>query len=159
MQIIDGIASRPKRVRGAEYMERQRRHKAAVHARRRAMAMEALGGRCAHPGCVKTDRLHIDHIDPAAKAFAISSHAPTDEAFLRELEKCQLLCAEHHREKTGAERAGERHPLAKLTVGQVRQIRHRLAAGERGRALAREFGVGPMTISRIKTGKRWRSVA
>lgn len=51
--------------------------------------------------------------------------------------------------------AGEGHGMAKLTSQQVDDIRRRLDAGETGRALAAEFGVGEAQISRIKTGKRW----
>jgi hypothetical protein len=103
--------------------------------------------------------LEIDHIDPKKKAFSISSQAPNEKAFREELEKCQLLCKPHHREKTSREWSGARHPLAKLTSIQVAEIRAALKAGESGRYLARRFGVHPMQISRIKHRTRWANEA
>lgn len=47
-------------------------------------------------------------------------------------------------------------PNARITRGIADEIRRRLAAGETGRALAREFGLHPATVSEIKTGKLWR---
>lgn len=43
----------------------------------------------------------------------------------------------------------------KLTAAQALEIRERLARGERGVDLAREFGVTPSSISAIKTGRRF----
>ncbi len=48
---------------------------------------------------------------------------------------------------------------AKLTRGQVREIRQRLAEGEFQVHLAREYGVHQQTISFIKRGLTWRNVA
>ena len=50
---------------------------------------------------------------------------------------------------------GERAPSVKLTEVDVLVILDRIRKGEKQAALAREYGVGPMEISRIKTGKRW----
>jgi DNA-binding transcriptional regulator YiaG len=44
----------------------------------------------------------------------------------------------------------------KLTAAQVAEIRDRLGRGERGRDLARTFGVSDATVSEIKHGKYWR---
>lgn len=49
----------------------------------------------------------------------------------------------------------ENHPSAKLTKAQVSEIRMRLANGEQGLKLAREYGVSRTAISSIKTGKLW----
>lgn len=46
-------------------------------------------------------------------------------------------------------------PWRKLTADQALDIRNRLAAGEKGRDLAREFGVGESCISAIKTGRTY----
>lgn len=43
----------------------------------------------------------------------------------------------------------------KLTAADVTAIRSRLHAGEKGSALAKEFGVDPSTISLIKNNKRF----
>lgn len=46
-------------------------------------------------------------------------------------------------------RAGELHPLSKLTNSQREAIVRRRGAGERGIDLAREFAVSPPTITRL----------
>jgi hypothetical protein len=51
-------------------------------------------------------------------------------------------------------RAGERHPMAKLTPEQVAEIR---ASSESGAALGRRFNVTRTTVSYIRTGKNWRA--
>ena len=59
--------------------------------------------------------------------------------------------------RNGRQRAGERHPLAKLSDEQVHRVRLGLARGERGIDLARAYGVHRSTISRIKHGVRRRA--
>ena len=49
---------------------------------------------------------------------------------------------------------GERHPSAKITDEQVREIRRRRAGGELQRVLAAEFGVSRKLISQIALGKK-----
>lgn len=44
-------------------------------------------------------------------------------------------------------------PWRALTTDQVRDIRQRLQAGERGSSLAKEYGVSEGSISAIKTGR------
>jgi DNA invertase Pin-like site-specific DNA recombinase len=53
---------------------------------------------------------------------------------------------------------GSRHPRAKLTEEQAARIWDRLRQGEGTRALAREYGVSPGVIHRIKTGAAWKHV-
>lgn len=53
---------------------------------------------------------------------------------------------------------GSRHWRAKLTEQDAAAIRRRRAAGEKGRDLAREFGVSPTTISEIVHHKLWTHV-
>ena len=55
-------------------------------------------------------------------------------------------------------RRGERNGRAKLTVGKVREIRKRAAAGERKVDLAREFSFTPEGIHSIVSMKTWRHV-
>jgi len=43
----------------------------------------------------------------------------------------------------------------KLTSEQVLKMHRRLVSGEKGAALAREFGLDPTTVSAIKLGKSW----
>jgi hypothetical protein len=46
---------------------------------------------------------------------------------------------------------------AKLNWGQVREIKTALKCGAKGAELAAKYGVSKMTISMIKTGRRWKS--
>lgn len=62
-------------------------------------------------------------------------------------------CVERDRQAKGS-----KNGTAKLTEEQVREIRKRLAAGERGSDLAREYGVVKSIISAIKLRKLWKHV-
>lgn len=50
---------------------------------------------------------------------------------------------------------GEAHGMAVLTNETAAEIWGRLALGERGVDLAREFGVSPDAISHIRHGRKW----
>lgn len=50
---------------------------------------------------------------------------------------------------------GEGHVAHKLTESDVKEIRQRIAQGETGASLAREYAVSPSVISEIKTRKAW----
>jgi hypothetical protein len=58
----------------------------------------------------------------------------------------------------GTQGAGMRAPHRRLTAEQVEQIRQRLAAGERDRDLAIEYGVSRYYPSSIARGKRWAAL-
>ncbi len=51
---------------------------------------------------------------------------------------------------------GEQHPLAKLTAGQVLEIRGRLREGASPSSLARAFHVSGSTIQKIRDGQTWK---
>lgn len=53
------------------------------------------------------------------------------------------------------DRRGHRSPCAKLSSGQAQEIKERLARGEKGRALALEYGVSPQNICNIKKGRTY----
>jgi transposase len=53
---------------------------------------------------------------------------------------------------------GERHHYTKLRAADVRTIRARLAEGEAGAALAREYGVTPQHVSQIRHGYTWKEL-
>lgn len=58
-------------------------------------AKEKLGDKCAQ--CGSTDNLEFDHIDPTIKSFVITEEwGCSEKVFNEELDKCQLLCKEHH---------------------------------------------------------------
>lgn len=73
---------------------RQRRHKKII--------VEMLGGKCIRCGynrCIAA--LDFDHIDPSIKIFEVGSHSNYSlKRLIPEAMKCQLLCANCHREKT-----------------------------------------------------------
>lgn len=72
--------------------------------RLKAEAYERLGGKCAK--CGTTENLEIDHIDRRTKSVNVTRFCSMSrEKFLAELPLCQLLCEEHHREKTSAEQS------------------------------------------------------
>lgn len=56
----------------------------------------------------------------------------------------------------GTDRNGERHPLARLTLSDVREIKRLCEAKtERQRDIGARFGVTQTTVSAIVTGKLW----
>lgn len=66
---------------------------------RRIEAIKLLGGKCAV--CNTTEKLELDHIDRTAKTFDIGKLFSRGKArYLKELELCQLLCYDCHKEKT-----------------------------------------------------------
>ena len=100
--------------------------KEQYHARMK-LIREKLGGKCVV--CGTTERLEIDHIDPKAKAFTVScGWGRSWKSIEAELEKCQLLCFDHHREKTkvNGEHAGGRNKAQSIPHGTVSgYIRHK----------------------------------
>jgi len=53
---------------------------------------------------------------------------------------------------------GERNPQARLNEEQIRTIRQRASLGERHRAIASDFGVSQVTISKVVRGVAWAHV-
>lgn len=80
---------------------------ARIRANRLAEAREYLGGRCVRCGATKD--LEFDHIEPENKVANLTVLALLRETFWAEVAKCQLLCIEHHREKTASERVPWKH--------------------------------------------------
>lgn len=56
--------------------------------------------------CGVAEDLEFDHIDPATKLCEVSTLLYTRNLaeFWAEVKKCQLLCVDHHKEKTRQER-------------------------------------------------------
>lgn len=65
-----------------------------------------LGGVCVVCGTDKD--LEIDHINPEEKSFSIGTRMSIKNN-KAELDKCQLLCKEHHLNKTAEENSGFTH--------------------------------------------------
>lgn len=68
--------------------------------KRREYAITYLGGKCAI--CGATENLQIDHIDRTTKTLNIARRIAgcSEAVFLKELDKCQLLCYTCHQKKT-----------------------------------------------------------
>jgi hypothetical protein len=91
-----------------------------------------LRHRCDHPPCVRPDHLQPgSHAENMADKKARGRHLRLDMR-------------------------GEAHPKHILTVPQVRQIRLRVARGERQRDLAAEFGTKRETIYAVVHGRSWQ---
>ena len=67
--------------------------------KRRKEAVDLLGGKCVV--CGSTENLEFDHIDPQTKKKTIAKiWGYSKETFLKEINKCQLLCRKCHEEKS-----------------------------------------------------------
>lgn len=69
-------------------------------------AVEYLGGKCVDCGYDRyIEALEFDHIDPSKKDFTISgNHCVSWERIKEELDKCELRCANCHRERHAREK-------------------------------------------------------
>ncbi len=72
---------------------------------RRSQTIQKLGGKCAI--CGTQEDLEVDHINPRSKSFNLFTTLRNLKDFWDEVEKCQLLCQIHHREKTTREQSNE----------------------------------------------------
>lgn len=87
-----------------EYNEYQRKYQLERYHKRRQEAFKYLGGKCSQ--CESTDDLEIDHIVNDENKVRISKlWSISKENFFKELEKCQLLCHDCHKEKSVSERS------------------------------------------------------
>ena len=70
-------------------------------------AVEYLGGKCVDCGYDRyIEALEFDHIDPSKKDFTISgNHCVSWERIREELDKCELRCANCHRERHAREKS------------------------------------------------------
>lgn len=84
-----------------EYNAYMREYMLARYHKRRALALEMLGGKCLR--CGTKDDLHIDHIDPESKEDGLLTsrlHTASWSLIETELAKCQLLCQSCHKRKS-----------------------------------------------------------
>lgn len=98
----------------------RRAHNRQSMARRRELALGYLGGVC--KVCGVTEDLEFDHIDPATKVFTISRNLNRRwEVLVVELDKCQLLCRDHHLAKSRAnsELGGGQNKLLECPHGTI----------------------------------------
>lgn len=113
----------------ADYMLRR-------YHRRRAWAIEFLGGRCRKCGATDQEKhLQFDHIVRATKSFTLAAKmvSCSEEKFKREVRKCQLHCDDCHQErhaedyraegkKRWADPAYRRKTLRGMRAARVRRI-------------------------------------
>lgn len=82
-----------------EYNLYQRGYQLERYHSRRQEAFQFLGGKCVV--CGTKEGLEIDHKVAAQKEIQLSKlWSIAKDRYLKELEKCQLLCTEHHKIKT-----------------------------------------------------------
>lgn len=88
------------------YTKQERRdYQNQYRANKRAYLLEMLGKVCVV--CGTEEIIEFDHIDPSTKLFTIASGLDKPLGILiEEAVKCQLLCKEHHIQKTAKELAG-----------------------------------------------------
>ena len=143
-----------------DYNEYQRKR----YHEKRQWALAYLGGKCIY--CGSTDDLEVDHIDPHEKTMKLTTMTRvSQERFVAELDKCQLLCRNSHVQKTmvdGSSRKntarGERISNAKLTTANVEMIKQLYNEGATQQVLADRFSVSRGNISCIVTRKTWKHV-
>lgn len=88
--------------------------------------------KCDNPKCVRADHLFLGTYDTNNKDRAAKGRSNNDK--------------------------GEDHYAAKLTDEKVIELRCRRAAGEDRKALAKEFGISPKTVSKIFLRRSWKHV-
>ncbi len=89
------------------YNNYQKRYQLERYHRRRQTAIVYLGGKCSI--CGSTDKLEIDHKNPSLKTLDLGRlWSVSEKRYLEELPKCQLLCKDHHIQKSQIEDAVRR---------------------------------------------------
>ena len=69
----------------------------------RARYVDMMGGKCVK--CGTTENLEVDHVNPEDKTLRISSMwLRKHDSIMEELDKCQLLCHDCHKQKTREEK-------------------------------------------------------
>lgn len=94
----------------------------------------------------------------AALSAAAERHWATVSVESRRERMSAMGCGNLGKPKSEAHRQNIARGKAFLSEEQVRRVKRRLAAGERLRPLAEEFGVHPSTISNIRRGRSWSHV-
>lgn len=81
-----------------QYNEYMREYMKRRYHKKRAEAIDFLGGKCVVCGSI--ENIELDHIDPDLKSIDIAKvWTYSKEKFWIEVKKCQLLCNECHLEK------------------------------------------------------------
>jgi hypothetical protein len=113
-----------------------------------------------NPACVNPDHLFLGtHADNMADAARKGRSASGERSGIRMHPERYPKGEDHPWKRIENFAVGEKNTQAKLTAEQIAQIRDRYAKGGiTQRALAGEFGVHQVTVSKIVKGQRWRHV-
>ena len=96
---VDGLMGHCKECHRDYYRDR---NKIAMR-ENRAHYVGLMGGKCVK--CGTTENLEVDHINPEDKTLRISSMwLRKHDRIMEELDKCQLLCGDCHKQKTREEK-------------------------------------------------------
>ncbi len=90
----------------------------------RKIAVVLLGGKCII--CGTTKNLRFDHKNPQTKIIEVSKIMSSSKKFWTEIKKCQLLCQEHHNEKTLKERGLQNAKKIHGTISSYRYCKCQL---------------------------------
>lgn len=102
------------------------------------------------------NRTGVDWSDPESVA-AYKRQSDRHHEYNREYQKAHYVPSGRPPSDRNQAR-GEAHGRAKLTYEQVRAIRRRHASGTSISDLAREYGLGVMTVSAVVNHKTWKDV-
>lgn len=108
-----------------------------VHRYVHRLVLEAVAGPC--PAGMEARHLNGDRYDNKASNLAWGTKSENYEDKIAH----------------GTSPHGDRNPMARLTWHQVREIRALKQAGIMQLRIAEQFGVSPMTVSRIIRGESW----
>ena len=116
--------------------------------------------RCDNPPCVNPDHLFLGtRADNVADRVAKGRSARGERSGARRHPE-RWARGDQHWTRRNPEKVprGEAHGRAKLSVGNVRDIRFRREQGETLQSLADEFGLGVSTVVSIVNGNSWKEV-
>ena len=110
----------PKRQNKETYNNYMKEYMIKRYHQRRNKAIEFLGGKCVC--CETNENLEFDHINRTEKTINIAKlWGIKEQTFWQEIEKCQLLCTECHRNKSIKERGLKK---AKGVHGSITNYTH-----------------------------------
>lgn len=120
-----------------EYNAYMRQYMLDRYKKKRQEAIEFLGGKCIT--CGTTEDLEFDHVDSTTKTGDTGKlWSYSAERFWEEIKKCQLLCAQHHIDKTYE--CGDNKGKKRITEhGTYGMYRHRACRCDLCRKAATEY--------------------
>lgn len=109
--------------------------------------------KCEAENCNRTDKLTLDHINPKTKV-SHSIWSWSEKRIAEEVSKCQVLCEDHHKEKTRKNGDYGKHTLTREEVEEIRKL---YATGKYlQKELATKFETTQRVISHVVNRTRWK---